>query len=1018
MAMIVLVLSLSIGIISLSPLAHAEIAAVPSEQSAELQLTDKEREWLAAHPTVSFTGDPNWLPYEAFDSDGNYIGIVAEHLELINKATGLQFEMSPSKTWTESTEKAKQGVVDVLSETDDSDLKSHLDFTDPYISNPIVMAMHWHESSADHRHDHFVEGIDELKNHKIALIKDYGYAAKIRRKYSHIDFITVDDIQHGLLAVSTGEVDALLCTLALCSYTISELGLNNVRISGRTEFDTKLALGVQKNLPILHSILNKAIATITRDQQQVILDKWIKQKFEDKTDYTLVYQILIVAAILIAVFAFWNRRLASEISLRTETEKELKSAEETLRISQQRLLLHREHTPLAVVEWNTDFEIVGWNKSAQRIFGFTQQEVLGQHITNNILPDIEREAVDKVWEDLLKNRGGMRSTNENITKDGRSILCEWYNTPLVNEEGEVIGVASLVDDITDRKRAEENLRLSSLVLESSSEGMVVTDSDNKIIAINPAYTKITGYELDEVIGKDPGEFASGRHDKAFYSDMWNQLETKGQWQGEIWDKHKDGHDYALWYTINTINGEDGSVQRYVAMFSDITERKLSEEMIWRQANFDELTGLPNRNMFHDRLEHEVIKSTRAGLSLALLLIDLDQFKDVNDTLGHDVGDILLQEAASRISSCVRESDTVARLGGDEFTVILSELETKNHIEDVAQKIVKCLTDDYRIGDELVQISGSIGITMYPNDTNDVDTLIKNADQAMYAAKKKGRNRFSYFTQSLQDEAHNRLKLKNDLRGALNYEQFVAHFQPIVDLRSGKIFKAEALLRWQHPERGMVSPMDFIPLAEETGFINEIGDWVFKESARCAQSWSKKFGSDFQVSVNMSPVQFKIEGEAFALEWFQCLNELGISGKNIVVEITENLLLNAETNVIDKLLWLRDAGIQVAIDDFGTGYSSLSYLKKFDIDYLKIDRVFVKNLETDKNDIVLCEAIIVMAHKLGLKVIAEGVETEGQKKLLADAGCDFAQGYLYSKPVPADEFEIFLTAQQEKMAGNG
>ena len=235
---------------------------------------------------------------------------------------------------------------------------------------------------------------------------------------------------------------------------------------------------------------------------------------------------------------------------------------------------------------------------------------------------------------------------------------------------------------------------------------------------------------------------------------------------------------------------------------------------------------------------------------------------------------------------------------------------------------------------------------------------------------------------------------------------------------GNIFKAEALLRWQHPARGMVSPMDFIPLAEETGLINEIGDWVFSESARCAQSWSKKFGGNFQVSVNMSPVQFKIEGEAFALEWFQYLNELGISGKNIVVEITENLLLNAETNVIDKLLWLRDAGIQVAIDDFGTGYSSLSYLKKFDIDYLKIDRVFVQNLETDKNDIVLCEAIIVMAHKLGLKVIAEGVETEGQKKLLADAGCDFAQGYLYSKPVPAEQFELLLFAQQEKMTGNG
>ena len=984
--------------------------ALASVTSNELELTDEERAWLETRPTVTFTGDPNWLPYEAFDSNGQYIGIVSEHLKLISKSSGITFMMSPSKTWTESTEKAKQGVVDILSETDDSDLKSHLTFTKPYIANPIVIAMHSREN--------YVESITDIKDRRIALIKDYGYAPKIRRKYSDINFVTVDDIQHGLVAVSTGEVDALLCTLALCSYTISELGLNNVRITGKTEFDTKLALGVQKNLPELVSILNKSIDKISRSQQQVILDKWIKQKFVAKTDYTLVYQILFVAILLITIFALWNRRLAREVELRTATEKELKSAEETLRISQQRLLLHREHTPLAVIEWNTNFEIIGWNKSAQRIFGFTQREVQGQHITKNILPDIEREAVDKVWDNLLKNRGGERSTNENITKDGRTILCEWYNTPLVNEDGEVIGVASLVDDVTERKKAEDSLRLYSMVLENSSEGMLVTDSDNKIIAINPAFTKITGYELEEVKGKEPSEFASGRHNVEFFEQMWEHLERTGHWQGEIWDKAKNGEEYAKWLTINTIRNDDGTVSRYVAVFSDITERKLSEEMIWKQANFDVLTGLPNRNMFHDRLEHEVIKSTRAGLSLALLLIDLDQFKEVNDTLGHDVGDMLLQEAARRIRACVRDSDTVARLGGDEFTVILSELEDKSHIEDVAQKIITQLIEAYSIGDELMHISGSIGITMYPDDTNDIDTLIKNADQAMYAAKKKGRNRFSYFTQSLQDAAQNRLKLKNDLRGALSSEQFEAHFQPIIDLSSGKIFKAEALIRWRHPQRGLVGPMDFIPLAEETGFINVIGDWVFRESARWAHLWSTQFDRNFQISVNMSPVQFKVEGQVFALEWLHYLQELGLSGENVVVEITEGLLLNAESSVIDKLLWLRDAGIQVAIDDFGTGYSALSYLKKFDIDYLKIDRIFVQNLETDKNDIALCEAIIVMAHKLGLKVIAEGVETEGQKILLAEAGCDYAQGYLYSKPVPAEEFELLLSAQQDKLTGNG
>jgi two-component system, NarL family, sensor histidine kinase EvgS len=468
---------INVNIILVALLLFLPISASVSSPFPDLELTASERQWLQDNPTVSFTGDPNWLPYEAFDSNGQYIGIVSEHLKLIAGITGIRFIMSPSKTWTESTEKAKNGLVDVLSETDESDLKSHLVFTDNYLSNPIVIAMHNQEN--------YVEDITKIKDRKIALIKDYGYASKIRRKYSYINFITVDDIQSGLIAVSTGEADALLCTLALCSYTIADLGLNNVRIVGKTEFDTKLALGVQKYHPELVSILNKAISKITPGQQQVILDDWIKDKFVAKTDYTLAYQITAVAIFLLAIFAFWNRHLSQEIDLRVATENELKSAEEVLRLSHQRLLLHREQTPLAVIEWNTEFEFIYWNKAAERIFGFTEEEVTGRHATKMILPESARETVNSIWQDLLANKSGERNTNENITKDGRTILCEWYNTPLVDDNGKVIGVTSIVDDITERKQ--------------------------------------------------------------------------------------------------------------------------SEEMIWRQANFDMLTDLPNRNMFHDRLAQEIIK---------------------------------------------------------------------------------------------------------------------------------------------------------------------------------------------------------------------------------------------------------------------------------------------------------------------------------------------------------------------------------------------------------------------------
>jgi len=446
----------------------------------------------------------------------------------------------------------------------------------------------------------------------------------------------------------------------------------------------------------------------------------------------------------------------------------------------------------------------------------------------------------------------------------------------------------------------------------------------------------------------------------------------------------------------------------IGTYLDISARKEAEDTIQRQANFDPLTQLPNRRLFLDRLAQEVAKSRRANLPLALLLIDLDEFKEVNDTLGHDVGDILLQDAARRICSCVRDADTVARLGGDEFTVLLTELPDRmTHIEDIAQKIIARLAEPYQLGNEMAYVSASIGITLFPQDAGDIDTLMKHADQAMYAAKKQGRNRFCYFTASLQEAAQARLKLSRELREAVAGKQFTAHFQPIVELSSGRIHKAEALLRWQHPTRGLVDPMSFIPLAEETGLINAIGEWVFSESAQRAKTWCDKFGADFQVSINMSPVQFRAAGRMQTEAWLSHLQDIGLSGANLIFEITESLLLNVHAEVTDLLFRFRDAGIQIAIDDFGTGYSSLSYLKQFPIDYLKIDRSFVRDIETDPNDMALSRAIIVMAHELGLKVIAEGVETEGQRNLLSAAGCDYAQGNLYAEPLPAAAFEALL-----------
>ena len=445
-------------------------------------------------------------------------------------------------------------------------------------------------------------------------------------------------------------------------------------------------------------------------------------------------------------------------------------------------------------------------------------------------------------------------------------------------------------------------------------------------------------------------------------------------------------------------------QLFILVLEDVTERKRAAEMIWNQANFDRLTGLPNRHLFQDRLEQEMATAAAEGRALALVFFDLDLFKEVNDTLGHEMGDMLLQEAARRLRIGVRQNDLVARLGGDEFTLILSGLADIGDVHQIVQDALLRLAEPFVLGGQPVHISTSAGVTFYPQDATLVETLLKNADQAMYAAKSQGRNRYNVFTPSMQAAAQKRMRLINDLRTAVAEKQFSIHYQPIVDLKSGQIHKAEALIRWQHPQEGMVSPADFIPIAEETGMIVEIGDWVFREAVRQVAAWRKTHHPEFQVSVNVSPVQFRNEGIAQAA-WLAHLSAMGVPGQAVLVEITEGLLMDAGHNVSGQLGVFRQAGIGLSLDDFGTGYSSLSYLKKFDIDFLKIDQAFVRNLTTDPDDMALCNVIIVMAHTLGLKVIAEGVETQAQCDLLAAAGCDFAQGYLFARPVPAAEMRL-------------
>ena len=559
------------------------------------------------------------------------------------------------------------------------------------------------------------------------------------------------------------------------------------------------------------------------------------------------------------------------------------------------------------------------------------------------------------------------------------------------------------------EQSEERFRR---IVHSAEEGIWEIDSLSCTSFVNPRMADMLGYHIEDMLGKPLVNFMDEEGKALLERNIARRQEGIAE-RHEFKFLHRDGR--AVWTTMatNPIFDACGRYMGALALVTDITGGKHTTELIWQQANFDTLTGLPNRHMFMDRLKNETIKADRNGAFLALLFIDLDHFKEINDTHGHAMGDLVLVEATRRIASCVRATDTLARLGGDEFTVILSGLDHVGSVDRIARSIISMLALPFDLSGEKAYLSASIGIALYPPDAHDLNDLVARADQAMYASKNGGRNRFAYFTPDLEEAAQTRQTICADLRAAIAAQQFEILYQPIVSLQTGAVHKAEALLRWRHPTRGLLAPAEFIPFAESNGLIVEIGDWVFREAARQAHDWQQTIDPHFQVSVNKSPVQFRRDVSLYD-GWLQCLETLGLPTNSIVIEITESVLMDGVEKVIERLRQYRTMGLQVSLDDFGTGYSSLSHLKRFDIDYVKIDQSFIATLEDDAGDLALCEAIIVMAHKLGLKVVAEGVETKVQRALLIDAGCDYAQGFIFAKPMPAAEFEAMARAAIPKL----
>ncbi len=602
---------------------------------------------------------------------------------------------------------------------------------------------------------------------------------------------------------------------------------------------------------------------------------------------------------------------------------------------------------------------------------------------------------------VLQNRAPAEFEEVLTTKEGDRVFIS-VKFPLQQPDGS-LAVCGISTDITERKHAEDAMRLAAVVFENTNEGIIVTDANRRIVTVNSAYTRITGYQEDEVLGRSPHIHASGTHDEEFYRDLWQSLEETDQWQGEIWDRHRSGRVIPLWENISVVRDQNGQITNYVAVMSDISAIKEAEERLSFLAHHDSLTGLPNRLLFHSSLEQAMVEARRSHRRVAVMLLDLDRFKLVNDTLGHAAGDQLLKFVSARLRDAVREEDTVSRLGGDEFTIILRDIDSAEDLAHVAEKIIGAVERPLTLNGQEVSVGVSIGISLFPDDALTVDSLATAADTAMYRAKERGKRTFEFYAAEMTAAASRRLILESELRDALHSGELELYYQPQVDMYTGLPIGMEALLRWNHPTRGLLLPGQFIGVAEESGLIHNIGQWVIETGCRQAAQWYRDGCLPGPVSINVSAHQLTRDHLGQFIEAALLAERLAPAAVALELEITESVL-NVSPQSERLLHELQALGIKIVIDDFGTGFSSLSQLRRLPVDKIKIAGEFVQDIPEDDNDMAIAAAIISLGRSLGLPVIAEGVETPAQVSFLRERGCQIAQGFYYSRPLTAEAAE--------------
>lgn len=694
---------------------------------------------------------------------------------------------------------------------------------------------------------------------------------------------------------------------------------------------------------------------------------------------------------------------------------EMKRFQEALSLSENRFRNLLENLSMAAFQANSKGFIQYRNRAHKQIIPGDDTGRDKESWVNLWVHEEDRQRVKEEWTRIFQERKTeSRFECRVLGQDGRTRIMAWSIGLFQDPVGDETLAACLGEDVTEKKEKEERLLIASKVYENSIEGIIVTDTNSSIQYVNPAFTHITGYSGSEAIGRNASFLKSHYHSQEFYSGMWESITSTGSWQGEIWNRKKNGELYPQWMSINSIRDDSHRVVMYSAVFNDMTEQKRSSEKLEYQYTHDLLTGLPNRNLFLDRLDMAINHAKRKESMFAVMFLDLDNFKSVNDSMGHMIGDRILLHVSDILKTIIRDEDTLARQSGDEFIILVDEIESPDVSIQVARRILAGLTEPVEIDGMSFFLSASIGITLYPVDGQEKESLMKNADLAMFQAKEHGRGQYRLYTQSMNEILNRKLSLENDLRKAIEMGELFVVYQPKVSTRSCKIVGMEALLRWNRNGSEVVSPEEFIPLAEESSLIYKLGLWILRESCRFTRALLTE-GYELKLSVNISGKQMDQPGLTGLIK--EILNETGLPGENLCLEITESSLMKNPENAIKVMESLVQVGVQWSLDDFGTGYSSLGHLRTYHFNELKMDRSFIDDLEHDTEEQALVNAVIDMAHALGMKVTAEGVESEGELHYLENRGCDEIQGYFYSAPIKGERFRQLLDVDLKSRADN-